>query len=79
MRNALLMAAGAVVIVLTALFMFFWHQWLLDLTGTPRFVAGLIGRTAELGALYGGSWLCVRGWNGWNWRKGRRGRDRRTA
>ncbi|MBZ4319325.1 hypothetical protein [Streptomyces huiliensis] len=69
MRNVLLMAAGAVVIVLTILLMFFWHQWLLDLAGNPRFAAGLAGRAAEAGALYGGTWLCVRGWNGRNGRR----------
>ncbi|MGK5642215.1 hypothetical protein ACSNOK_28450 [Streptomyces sp. URMC 126] len=64
MRNILLMAAGAVVIVLTVLVMFFWHQWLVDQTGSARFAIGLAGRAFEFGALYGGSWLCVRGWNG---------------
>ncbi|WP_171166194.1 hypothetical protein [Streptomyces sp. I05A-00742] len=64
MRNILLMAGGAVVIVLGALLLFLWHRHLVDLTGDARLMSGLGWRVAEGAVLYGGTWLCVRGWNG---------------
>ncbi|MEU3354684.1 hypothetical protein [Streptomyces sp. NPDC037389] len=62
--RALLMAGGVLVIGLGAVLLFVWHSHVVDRTGSYRLVMGLAMRAAEAAALYGGSWLVVRGWNG---------------
>ncbi|MBP2402988.1 hypothetical protein SNS2_1599 [Streptomyces netropsis] len=62
--RVLLMGGGIVGIVLGAIALFFWHTRIVELTGGPRVVSGIGFRLAEAAVLYGGSWLCVRAWNG---------------
>ncbi|MFI1253435.1 hypothetical protein ACH4U6_06485 [Streptomyces netropsis] len=62
--RVLLMVGGALGIVLGAIALFFWHTRIVELTGGPRLVSGIGFRLAEAAVLYGGSWLCVRAWNG---------------
>ncbi|WP_372407817.1 hypothetical protein [Streptomyces luteireticuli] len=64
MSRVLLMVSGAVVLVLGVVLMFFWHQRVVELTGSERLISGLGLRAVEAAVLYGGTWLCVRGWNG---------------
>ncbi|QLE72156.1 hypothetical protein FGW37_11580 [Streptomyces rectiverticillatus] len=59
-----LMAAGALGIVLGVALVFLWHSSLVDLTGAPRLVGFIVFRGAEAALIWGGAWLCVRGWNG---------------
>ncbi|MBH1932941.1 hypothetical protein I5Q34_01305 [Streptomyces sp. AV19] len=60
----LMMAGGGLVIAAGVVLMFFWHQRVVELTGASRLISGTGLRVAEAVVLYGGSWLCVRGWNG---------------
>ncbi|MGK5730736.1 hypothetical protein [Streptomyces sp. URMC 124] len=62
--RVLLMAAGALAIVLGVALVFLWHSSLVELTGAPRAVGFLVFRGAEAALVWGGAWLCVRGWNG---------------
>ncbi|MFF4159566.1 hypothetical protein [Streptomyces sp. NPDC001678] len=62
--RALLMAVGVTVIGLGAALVFFWHSRIVDFDGSYRWAAVLALRAGEAAALYGGSWLVVRGWNG---------------
>ncbi|MET9414858.1 hypothetical protein ABZY03_11885 [Streptomyces klenkii] len=58
------MAGGAVSVVLGALVAFLWHSPLVETTGVPEMVGFAVFRGAEAALLWGGAWLCVRGWNG---------------
>ncbi|MGK5544519.1 hypothetical protein ACSNOH_07295 [Streptomyces sp. URMC 127] len=60
----LLMAGGAVSVVLGVLVAFLWHSSVIEATGVPRLVGFVVFRGAEAALLWGGAWLCVRGWNG---------------
>ncbi|KNB49433.1 hypothetical protein AC230_29760 [Streptomyces caatingaensis] len=58
------MVSGAVVLVLGVVLLFFWHQRVVELTGAEWLISRLGLRAVEAAVLYGGTWLCVRGWNG---------------
>ncbi|WP_367140387.1 MULTISPECIES: hypothetical protein [Streptomyces] len=60
----LLMAGGGLSVVLGALVAFLWHSPLVETTGVSHLVGGLLFRGVEAALLWGGAWLCVRGWNG---------------
>lgn len=62
--RALLMTVGVVGIVAGGAVLFFWHGRIVQLTDWPRLYSGVLFRLAEAAVLYGGSWLCVRAWNG---------------
>ncbi|MDT0450404.1 hypothetical protein [Streptomyces hesseae] len=62
--RALLMAVGVTVIGLGVAWVFVWHSRIVDFEGSYRWAAVLAMRAGEAAALYGGSWLVVRGWNG---------------
>ncbi|CAM5535899.1 hypothetical protein [Streptomyces abikoensis] len=60
----LLMAGGAVSVVLGILVALLWHSSVTEATGAPKLVGFVVFRGAEAALLWGGAWLCVRGWNG---------------
>ncbi|MCQ8770724.1 hypothetical protein [Streptomyces telluris] len=62
--RGLLMAAGGLCFILGVALVFLWHSSLIDLTGAPRLVGLLVFRGAEAALIWGGAWVCVRGWNG---------------
>ncbi|MEU4210526.1 hypothetical protein AB0F13_11135 [Streptomyces sp. NPDC026206] len=62
--RGMLIVGGGAVILLGIVLAFFWHAEVVELTGTSRLMSGLALRVFEAAALYGGSWLAVRGWNG---------------
>ncbi|MCC3775326.1 hypothetical protein [Streptomyces sp. UNOB3_S3] len=62
--RALLMAVGVTVIGLGTALVFVWHGRIVDFDGSYRWVVAIALRAGEAAALYGGSWLVVRGWNG---------------
>ncbi|MFH8784941.1 hypothetical protein [Streptomyces roseoverticillatus] len=58
------MAGGAVSVVLGVLAAFLWHSPLIEATGVSKLVGFAVFRGTEAALLWGGAWLCVRGWNG---------------
>ncbi|MFC5720331.1 hypothetical protein ACFP1Z_09170 [Streptomyces gamaensis] len=62
--RGLLIGAGALVLGLGILLLFFWHTHVVELVGTDRLISGVGLRVAEAAVLYGGTWCVVRGWNG---------------
>ncbi|GHF36224.1 hypothetical protein GCM10010218_17170 [Streptomyces mashuensis] len=62
--RGLLIAGGLLAIVLGAVVLFYAHDRLVDVTGVPKIVGWAGYRGAEVACLYGGTWCCVKGWNG---------------
>ncbi|MCF3106349.1 hypothetical protein IPZ58_32995 [Streptomyces roseoverticillatus] len=58
------MAGGAVSVVLGVLVVFLWHSPIVEATGVPELAGYVVFRGVEAALVWGGAWLCVRGWNG---------------
>ncbi|MEV4927389.1 hypothetical protein [Streptomyces roseoverticillatus] len=51
-------------IALGVLVAFLWHSPIVEATGVPKLVGFVAFRGLEAALVWGGAWLCVRGWNG---------------